>query len=106
QADRLRDASVVDQGGRDRLEGAGVLETLVEASRATGEERGWRHRELAREPALYRVVAGDDAGQTHAPPRVRPAVRGLPAHHHEVKTLKVLGVEPVPLDQVVGGQLR
>ena len=106
EADRGPEAAVVDQGQGYRLEGAGVLEALVEASRTAREERGRRYRELAGEPGLYRVVARDHAGQARAPPGVGPGLRRLPAHHHEVQTLEVLGVEAVPLDQIIRGQLR
>src|SRR5439155_9674345 len=105
QAHRRAEAAIVNQRGRDALEAARILEALVEGTGATGEQRRRRHGELASEPALYRVVASHDAGETHAPARVRPAVRGLAADDHEMPTLEGPGIEPVVPDELVGRQL-
>src|SRR5207302_9411607 len=101
QAHRGAEAAIVNQRGRDALEAARILEALVEGTGATGEQRCRHHGELASEPALYRVVASHDAGETHAPARVRPAVRGLAADDHVMQALECSGGDPVVRDDPV-----
>src|SRR5262249_19602691 len=101
QADGRPEAAIVDQRNRNGLELPGVLKALVERAGCAGEERHRGDRELAREPALDRVVAGYDAFEPHAPARVRPRLLRLLAHHHEVNSLEARGVEPVALDDLV-----